>query len=143
MASRPSFFDPSNVSQLYVPNLPKVKEEAARVTPMPSAMDKPGNRIALLLIDCQVDFCLPNPIGQLYVDNAEKDMVRIIDFILNNIGRITTIYPTLDTHLAFQIFYGYWWTDEKGSVEKLNSVDNVQHEIEVVVTEAEILHRQG
>jgi nicotinamidase-related amidase len=27
---------------------------------------------------------------------------------------ITTIYPTLDTHLVYQIFYGYWWTDDKG-----------------------------
>ena len=109
-----SFFDEKKIGQLYVPDIPRVKEEVARGTVMSSAMDKPGQRIALLLIDCQVDFCLPPPIGQLYVDNSELDMFRIIDLIVNNISRITTIYPTLDTHLVFQIFYGYWWVDENG-----------------------------
>ncbi|MDD5649358.1 MAG: hypothetical protein PHF86_02925 [Candidatus Nanoarchaeia archaeon] len=113
MTCRPSFFDEKRVNELYVPDITRVKEEAARMTPMPAAMDKPGNKNALLLIDCQVDFCLPSPIGQLYVDNAENDIIRIIDFIANNMANITTVYPTLDTHLVFQIFYGYWWTDEK------------------------------
>ena len=108
---RPIFFDEKRIGELYVPNIPKVKEEAALMSPMPSAMDKPGAKNALLLIDCQVDFCLPNPIGQLYVDGAEMDIFRIIDFILNNMEHITTIYPTLDTHIVYQIFYGGWWTD--------------------------------
>lgn len=112
---RPSFFDEKKIGQLYVPNITAVKEEVARGTAIPSSMDKPGQRTALLLIDCQVDFCLPPPIGQLYVDNSELDMFRIIDLILNNMPRITTIYPTLDTHIVFQIFYGYWWVDDKGN----------------------------
>jgi nicotinamidase-related amidase len=114
MTVRPSFFDEKKIGQLYVPNLTKVKEEAARVTAKPSVKDKPGEKVAALLIDCQVDFCLAPPIGNLYVDGAEVDMFRIIDFIFNNLEKITTIYPTLDTHLVFQIFYGYWWIDENG-----------------------------
>ena len=114
MASKPSFFDQSKIGALYVPDITRVKEEAARLTPIPSVMDKPGQRTALLAIDCQVDFCCPRPTGQLYVDNAEMDMFNIIDFILEHMDRITTIYPTLDTHLVFQIFYGNWWLDEKG-----------------------------
>jgi len=114
MAPRPSFFDEKKIGQLFVPNIQAVKAEAARNPIMPSAMDKPGQRVALLLIDCQIDFCLPPPIGQLYVDNSEIDMFRIIDLIINNMNKITTIYPTLDTHMVFQIFYGYWWVDENG-----------------------------
>lgn len=112
--SKPAFYDASKIGQLYIPNLTKVKEEASRLNLKPSAKDKPGERVAALLIDCQVDFCFAPPIGNLYVDGAEQDISRIIDFILNNMEKITTIYPTLDTHLVFQIFYGYWWVDEDG-----------------------------
>jgi nicotinamidase-related amidase len=112
--SRPAFYDEKNIGKLYVPNITKVKEEAARVTAKPSFKDKPGEKVAALLIDCQVDFCLAPPIGNLYVDGAENDISRVIDFILDNTEKITTIYPTLDTHLVFQIFYGYWWIDENG-----------------------------
>jgi len=111
---KPSFFDEKKIGQLYVPAIEKVKEEATRINVKPSVKDKPGERVALLAIDCQVDFCLAPPIGNLYVDGAEIDTFRIINFILNNMEKVTTIYPTLDTHLVFQIFYGYWWIDENG-----------------------------
>jgi len=111
---KPLFFDEKKIGQLYVPAIAKVKEEATRINVKPSVKDKPGERVALLAIDCQIDFCLAPPIGNLYVDGAEMDMYRIISFILNNMEKVTTIYPTLDTHLVFQIFYGYWWIDENG-----------------------------
>lgn len=115
MTSRPGFFDEKTIGVLRVPDIPEVKKAASLIPAMPSAMDKPGAKNALLLIDCQIDFCLAPPIGQLYVDGAEMDMFRIIDFILNNMSHITTIYPTLDTHIVYQIFYGGWWTDDNGS----------------------------
>jgi nicotinamidase/pyrazinamidase len=113
----PTFFDEKKIGQLYVPNIQAVKAEAAKylLNMKPSVKDKPGERVAILAIDCQIDFCLKPPIGNLYVDNAEIDMFNIITFILKNMDKITTIYPTLDTHLVFQIFYGYWWVDEKGN----------------------------
>ena len=80
--SRPPFFDEKKLGQLYVPDVTRVKEEAARLNLKPSVKDKPGEKVATLLIDCQVDFCLAPPIGNLYVNEAELDVLRIIDFIL-------------------------------------------------------------
>jgi len=111
MKMNPSFFDEKKISSLYLTDLPRVKAEAATVDVAPSALDK--KRVALLLIDCQIDFCFGNlPYkGSLYVPNAEADIYRIIQFILGNFDKITTLYPTLDTHLVYQIFYSTWWQD--------------------------------
>jgi len=113
MKQKPKFFDEKMIGELFVPRTEKVKEDAQKINVSSSALDKPGSKNAIVLIDCQVDFCLA-PIGNLYVNGAEQDMLRICEFIFSNLEKITTIYPTLDTHLVYQIFYGYWWNDEDG-----------------------------
>ncbi|WP_413200503.1 isochorismatase [Nostoc piscinale] len=81
----------------------------------PSASDK--TRICLLLIDVQNTFCIPG--FELFVGGksgnaAVEDNQRLCEFIYRNLGTITTIIPTLDTHTAMQIFHPIFWVDSQG-----------------------------
>jgi nicotinamidase-related amidase len=107
----PKFYDEKKISEIYLPQLQMVKEEAANVNVESSVKDKAGSKTAALLIDFQIDFC--NKQGALYVPEAEIDISNAIQFLFKNFEKITTIYPTLDTHIAYQIFYGLWWLDEE------------------------------
>jgi nicotinamidase-related amidase len=74
-------------------------------------------KVHLLLIDVQKDFCFPE--GSLYVGGrsgtgAIDDSRRIAEFIYRNLGAITDITATMDTHLAFQIFFPQFWQDRNG-----------------------------
>ncbi len=76
-----------------------------------------GKRVALMPIDVQRDFCFPE--GTLYVGGrsgtgAIDDSRRLTEFIYREMGSITSIFPTLDTHEAFQIFSPMFWLDENG-----------------------------
>lgn len=82
----------------------------------PSADD--GFRTALLLVDCQNTFCLPE--FELFVGGrsgrgAVDDNVRLCTFIYRNLHTITEIIPTLDTHRAQQIFHPMFWVDGAGN----------------------------
>jgi nicotinamidase-related amidase len=82
----------------------------------PAGADEHG--IHLLLIDVQKDFCLPE--GSLYVagrsgTGAIDDTRRIAEFIYRNLGRITNITTTMDTHFAYQIFFPSFWLDAGGA----------------------------
>ncbi|MCX5745978.1 MAG: nicotinamidase [Proteobacteria bacterium] len=79
----------------------------------PSASDE--TRVHLLLIDVQKDFCFPE--GTLYVagrsgTGAIDDSRRIAELIYRNLGAITDITTTMDTHLAYQIFFPSFWLDK-------------------------------
>jgi nicotinamidase-related amidase len=86
----------------------------------------------LLLIDVQKDFCFPE--GTLYVAGrsgrgAIEDSARIAELIYRNLGRITNITTTMDTHFAFQIFFPSFWIDEAGApleAHRVISLDEVQ-----------------
>lgn len=74
-------------------------------------------RVCLLLIDVQNTFCIPD--FELFVSGrsgrgAVEDNVRICEFIYRNLGTITTIVPTLDTHTAMQIFHPIFWINAAG-----------------------------
>jgi len=76
-----------------------------------------GRRVGLLLVDCQLTFCHPH--FELYVGGrsgtgARDDMRRLTEFIYRNLGRITTIHATLDTHRAGQIFFDSFFVDDFG-----------------------------
>lgn len=78
----------------------------------PSAADE--TRVHLLLIDVQKDFCFPE--GSLYVagrsgTGAIDDSRRIAEFIYQNVGVLTEVTTTMDTHLAYQIFFPSFWLD--------------------------------
>ena len=81
----------------------------------PSVED--GFRTALLLVDCQNTFCLPE--FELFVGGrsgrgAVEDNIRLCTFIYRNLHSITEIIPTMDTHTAQQIFHPMFWIDGEG-----------------------------
>jgi nicotinamidase-related amidase len=74
--------------------------------------------ICLVLVDCQNTFCVPG--FELFVAGrsgrgAVEDNVRLCEFIYRNLGVITQITPTMDTHTAMQIFHPVFWIDAAGN----------------------------
>jgi nicotinamidase-related amidase len=69
-------------------------------------------RICLVAVDVQNTFCIPE--YELYVRGAEDDNRRLCEFLYRNLGAITAIIPTLDTHRAMQIFHPAWLVDDEG-----------------------------
>ena len=69
-------------------------------------------RICLVAVDVQNTFCVPG--FELYVQGAERDNARLCEFLYRNLGTITAIIPTLDSHRATQIFHPVWLIDEEG-----------------------------
>lgn len=81
----------------------------------PAAVDQ--FKIHLLLIDVQKDFCFPE--GSLFVGGrsghgAIDDSDRLARFIYRNLGAISEITTTLDTHFAYQIFSPSFWLTRDG-----------------------------
>jgi nicotinamidase-related amidase len=114
----PQFFDGKRAADYaYRPDAAVVADAAAtwRVQNgvKPAAADE--NRIHLLLIDVQKDFCFPE--GSLYVagrsgKGAIDDSRRIAEMIYRNANVLTEITTTMDTHLAYQIFFPSFWIDK-------------------------------
>jgi nicotinamidase-related amidase len=82
----------------------------------PGAADQ--ERVCLVAIDVQNTFCIPG--FELYVGGATgqgavEDTGRLCEFIYRNLGRITEIVPTMDTHQAMQIFHPVFWVDAHGN----------------------------
>jgi nicotinamidase-related amidase len=69
-------------------------------------------RVCLVAVDLQNTFCIPG--YELYVRGAEHDNQRLCEFLYRNLGTITAIIPTLDTHRAMQIFHPAWLVDNEG-----------------------------
>jgi nicotinamidase-related amidase len=108
--SFPPHYDPQSVGAVYrVPYAQRAAEATAWARQhglRPAAEDE--FRIALLLIDVQNTFCLPE--FELFVggrsgNGAVEDNRRLVEFIYRCLGDITHIIATLDTHQAAQIFH--------------------------------------
>lgn len=67
---------------------------------------------ALLIIDGQFDFC--DPQGALFVAGADKDMVRVGEFITKNEKEIDFIGLTMDSHQVNDISHPSFWMDKDG-----------------------------
>jgi len=115
----PPFHDPSAASRVYrVPY--QVRAEQAREWAIanrirPAAGD--ARRVALLLVDVQNTFCLPE--FELFVAGrsgrgAIEDSERVTAFLYRNLDAVTEVVVTLDTHTAAQIFHPLFWVDEAG-----------------------------
>lgn len=72
-----------------------------------------NNKIHLLTIDPQVDFC--DPTGSLYVPGAEKDMSRLATMIKRIGNKISQIHVTLDSHRYGDIAHANFWKDSQGN----------------------------
>ena len=75
-------------------------------------------RIALLAVDVQNTFCIPG--FELYVGGrsgtgAVDDNRRLAEFLYRNLGAITQVFPSLDTHHAMQVFHAVWLVDAGGA----------------------------
>src|SRR5215467_5823716 len=113
----PPVFDPRRAADYgYRPDAAAVASAAAawRAQHRLRASAADETRVHLLLIDVQKDFCFPE--GTLYVagrsgTGAIDDSRRIAELIYRNLGSITDITTTLDTHLAYQIFFPSFWLD--------------------------------
>ncbi len=106
----PSFYDPRTVGTVFKPDLTRVTQDAQAAKLPAAAHDKAP--YALLLVDFQIDFCHAD--GSLRVPGAEGDLRRTIEFLYRNAARIKTVVASLDSHMAFQIFYPTWWADDRG-----------------------------
>jgi nicotinamidase-related amidase len=115
----PPHFDPTRVGEIW-----KVRyEERARDAEAwahehgisPAADD--GRRVCLVAVDVQNTFCLPG--FELFVGGrsgtgAVDDNRRLCEFVYRNLGAITRIVPTLDTHSPLQIFHAAFLVDGEG-----------------------------
>jgi nicotinamidase-related amidase len=116
----PPHFDGKRVGEVWrVPY-----EERAREAPewaeqhglTPAAED--SFRVALLAVDVQNTFCIPG--FELFVagrsgTGAVDDNRRLTEWIYRNLGTITQVFPSLDTHHTMQIFHAIWLVDENGA----------------------------
>jgi nicotinamidase-related amidase len=115
----PSFFDAQRSASVYrVPYQQRADEARAWAEThrlRPAAQD--GKRVALLLIDVQNTFCLPE--FELFVAGrsgrgAVEDTTRIAELLYRHLDRVTQVIATLDTHSAAQIFHPVFWLDADG-----------------------------
>lgn len=88
--------------------------KAHQITPA----QEDSQRIALLMIDVQNTFCIPD--FELFVSGrsgqgAVEDNVRLCQFIYRNLSFLTELIPTLDTHGMAQIFHPIFWVDAAGN----------------------------
>lgn len=121
----PSFFDSSRVGEVwkvdYASRASDAKAYALQHDLKPASPTGTGissEIISLLLIDVQNTFCIPN--FELFVGGrsgvgAVEDNMRLCEFIYKNIGNITHITATMDTHYAHQIFHPNFFVDKNGN----------------------------
>lgn len=131
----PDFFDANKVEKVW--RVPYQEREldaiawARQYNLPPAAKDNP--RICLMVIDVQNTFCLPE--FELFVAGqtgrgAIEDNIRLCEFIYRNLGVITEIDPTMDTHTAMQIFHPIFWINDAGEhplpAQTIISLDDVK-----------------
>ena len=117
----PPHFDPRRVGEVWrVPYEDRAREaeEWAREHTLVPASDD-AVRICLVAVDVQNTFCIPG--FELFVagrsgTGAVDDNRRLCEFLYRNLGEITQIFPSLDTHHAMQVFHAICWDDGSLSV---------------------------
>jgi nicotinamidase-related amidase len=116
----PPHFDPNRIGEVWrVPYEDRAREAPAWADEhgLGRAADD-AFRVCLLGVDIQNTFCIPD--FELFVagrsgTGAVDDNRRLCDFIYRNLGEITQIFPSLDTHHAMQVFHAIWLVDERGN----------------------------
>jgi nicotinamidase-related amidase len=116
----PAHFEPSRVGELwrvrYEDRAREAEAWAEKHRLSPAARD--SSRLCLLAVDVQNTFCIPG--FELFVagrsgTGAVDDSRRLCEFVYRNLGAITQIFPSLDTHHAMQVFHAIWLVDEHGN----------------------------
>lgn len=117
-------------------------------------MNSKGEKIALIIIDPQNDFCSPK--GALYVPGAEKDNERLAAWILNNKSKVDQVVVTVDSHHTLDISHPKFWTNKNGEnpapftiIKAQDLIDDVWYPAYqlfnkgIVLTYLEMLEKQG
>jgi nicotinamidase-related amidase len=115
----PPHFDPERVPEVWRVEYEERFEDAGRWREQHSLLPAAGDplRVALVAVDVQNTFCTPG--FELFVagrsgTGAVEDSRRLCEFVYRNLGRITQIFPTQDTHQAMQIFHRVFLVDGEG-----------------------------
>jgi len=110
----PDFYDPKQVSQLYLERAGLVAEAgeayAKKHGVKPAAQD--GTKVAAFGIDVQVGFCTPG--ASLFVPGAVEDTQRTVEWLYGNLDKLSGLFFSMDTHRMFQIFHPAWWVAKDG-----------------------------
>jgi nicotinamidase-related amidase len=115
----PPHFAPGKVGEVWRVPYEERARAAAQWAEMhgirPAADDRV--KICVVAVDVQNTFCIPG--HELYVggrsgSGAVDDNRRLCEFIYRNLGAITEICPTMDTHHAMQIFHAIYLVDDRG-----------------------------
>ena len=116
----PPHFDPDRVGEVWRVDYERRARDAAAWAAehdiRPASEDSP--RVCLLAVDIQNTFCIPG--FELFVGGrsgtgAVDDSRRLCEFVYRNLGTITQVFPSLDTHHAMQVFHAIWLVDEAGN----------------------------
>lgn len=116
----PEFFDRDKVGAVwripYEERAKQARDWALRHSLRPASTDR--TKTWLMLVDVQNTFCIPD--FELYVGGksgrgAVDDNIRLCEFIYRNLGNITYITATMDTHRAMQIFHAIFFVDKDGN----------------------------
>jgi len=118
--SIPEFFDAGKVGTVwripYEERAKQARDWALQHGLQPASTDQ--TRSWLMLIDVQNTFCIPE--FELYVGGANgkaavEDNTRLCEFIYCNLGDITHISATMDTHKTTQVFHAIFFVDADGN----------------------------
>jgi nicotinamidase-related amidase len=115
----PAHFDPDRVGEVWrVPYEDRARGASAWADEhsLGRAADD-SFRLCVLAVDIQNTFCIPE--FELFVagrsgTGAVDDNRRLCEFLYRNLGEITQVFPSLDTHHAMQVFHAIWLVDERG-----------------------------
>ncbi|MDQ3004808.1 MAG: isochorismatase [Chloroflexota bacterium] len=116
----PDFFDVNKVGTVWrIPYEQRAQQARAWALQhglQPASVDTA--KTWLMLIDVQNTFCIPE--FELYVGGrtghgAVEDNARLCEFIYRNLGNITHITATMDTHKTMQVFHAIFFVDADGN----------------------------
>lgn len=116
----PDFFNPETVGAVWrIPYEERARQARQWMNQyglQPASAD--STRTWLMLIDVQNTFCIPD--FELYVGGrsgrgAVEDNARLCQFIYRNLGHITQITATMDTHTTMQVFHAIFFIDQDGN----------------------------
>jgi nicotinamidase-related amidase len=116
----PDFFDAGKVGAVrripYEERARQARGWARQHGLQPASVDR--TKTWLMLIDVQNTFCIPE--FELFVGGrsgrgAVEDNIRLCEFIYRNLGNITHITATMDTHKIMQVFHAIFFVDANGN----------------------------
>lgn len=115
----PPHYEPERVGEIWKVPYQERAEQARQWRRQQNIQPAAGDKFktALIAIDVQNTFCIPG--FELFVGGrsgmgAVEDNRRLCEFIYRNLGSITQITATLDTHTAMQIFHPVFLVNEQG-----------------------------